>query len=132
MLFKRLLLTALCAGLALTSCAAPVPETADGTPAPAEEKTTVFPIAAAASEPVGTQADERFTDAMREFSGKLFAKCAENDKNKNLVLSPLSVVYALTLVSNGASDTTLQAFEDLNGGIPVAEMNEYLYEFAKI
>lgn len=131
MLFKRLLLTALCAGLALTSCAAPVPETADGTPAPAEEKTTVFPIAATASEPVGTQADERFTDAMRDFSEKLFAKCAENDKNKNLVLSPLSVVYALTLVSNGACDTTLQAFEDLNGGIPVAEMNEYLYEFAK-
>lgn len=134
MIFKQFLLSALCTGLALTSCASPMPETvgSENSTTPAvHEKTTVFPIAAAAAEPVGTEADERFTGAVREFSEKLFAACAESGKNENLVLSPLSVICALTLVSNGASDTTLQAFEDLNGGIPVAEMNEYLYELAK-
>ncbi len=128
MLFKRLLLTVLCTSLALTSCAAPAGE--EASPAP-ENKPTVFPIAAAAAEPVGTQADERFSDAVSGFSEKLFSACAGISEQKNLVLSPLSVVYALTLVSNGAADSTLEAFENLNGGIPVGEMNEYLYEFSK-
>ncbi len=129
MLFKRLFLTALCASLALTSCAAPAGE--EGAASPGNKKTTVFPIAAAAAEPVGTQADERFTGAVSGFSEKLFTACAGIGGQKNLVLSPLSVIYALTLVSNGAADTTLKAFENLNGGIPVGEMNEYLYELAK-
>ena len=129
MLIKRLLLTALCTALALTSCAAPAGDDAL-VPAP-EDKPTVFPIAAASAEPVGTEADERFTDAVSAFSEKLFSLCAADAKQKNLVLSPLSVVYALTLVSNGAADSTLAAFESLNGGIPVSEMNEYLYEFSK-
>lgn len=129
MLFKRLFLTALCTSLALTSCAAPAGEDAVS-PSP-EDKPTVFPIAAAASEPVGTEADERFTDAVTGFSGKLFTACAGISEQKNLVLSPLSVIYALTLVSNGAADSTLAAFETLNGGIPIGEMNEYLYEYTK-
>ena len=115
--------------LALTSCAAPAGDDAL-VPAP-EDKPTVFPIAAASAEPVGTEADERFTDAVSAFSEKLFSLCAADAKQKNLVLSPLSVIYALTLVSNGAADSTLEAFESLNGGIPVSEMNEYLYEFSK-
>ncbi len=121
MLFKRLLLPALCTSIALTSCAAPSPE----------DKPILFPIAAAASEPIGTPADERFADAVSGFSEKLFTACAGISEQKNLVLSPLSVIYALTLVSNGAADTTLEAFESLNGGIPVGEMNEYLYEYTK-
>lgn len=129
MILKRLLLTALCTSLALTSCASPSGET--GGTSSANEKPTIFPIAAAASEPVGTQADERFTGTVCDFSEKLFAACAENAEKENLILSPLSVIYALTLVSNGAADSTLEAFESLNGDIPVAEMNEYLYELSK-
>jgi len=129
MLLKRLLLIALCASLALTSCAAPAGE--EGVTPSEKNKTAVFPIAAAAAEPVGTQADERFSDAVSGFSEQLFSACAEAGGQKNLVLSPLSVVYALTLVSNGAADSTLEAFEQLNGGIPVGEMNEYLYDFTK-
>lgn len=127
MLLKRLLLTALCTSLALTSCAAPAGE--EMSPVSPEDKPTFFPIAAASAEPVGTRADDRFTDAVSAFSEKLFSLCAASAGQKNLVLSPLSVIYALTLVSNGAADSTLAAFESLNGGIPVGEMNEYLYEY---
>ena len=129
MLFKRLFLTALCASLALMSCAAPAGE--ENVTSSKENNPTVFPIAAAAAEPVGSRADERFSDAVSGFSEQLFSACAEAGGQKNLVLSPLSVVYALTLVSNGAADSTLEAFEQLNGGIPVGEMNEYLYDFTK-
>ncbi|MBR5312877.1 MAG: serpin family protein [Clostridia bacterium] len=134
MLFKRLLLSMLCLPIALTSCAAPAGE--DGTVSSPEDKpvftpAAAVPIAAAASEPTGTEADERFTDAVAGFSEKLFTACAGPGERKNLVLSPLSVIYALTLVSNGAADSTLEAFEALNGGIPVGEMNEYLYEYTK-
>lgn len=129
MLFKRILLTTLCTSLMLTACA---PAGQTGTENHSRSNsTTVFPLAAAAAEPVGLPSDERFTDAVLSFSQDLFIACADDAKDKNLVLSPLSVIYALTLVSNGASDSTLAAFEDLNGGIPVMEMNEYLYELAK-
>ena len=132
MLFKRILLTALCASLMLSSCAAPAGQT-DMTenPQTPPDSTAVFPLAAAAAEPIGTPSDDRFTGAVQTFSERLFSLCAEDAKNKNLVLSPLSVIYALTLVSNGASDSTLAEFEELNGSIPVMEMNEYLYEFAR-
>ena len=119
MLLKRLLLTALCTSLALTSCAAPAGE--EMSAGSDEDTPAFFPIAAAASEPVGIPADERFTDAVAGFSEKLFAACAGESGQKNLILSPLSVIYALTLVSNGAADSTLEAFESLNGGIPVAD-----------
>lgn len=132
MLFKQILLTALCTSLLLTSCAAPAGQTdeASQTHTPSDSDAG-FPLAAAAAEPIGLPTDERFIDAVQTFSQNLFSACAKQDENKNLVLSPLSVIFALTLVSNGASDSTLAAFEDLNSGIPVLEMNEYLYELAK-
>lgn len=132
MLFKRILLTALCASLMLSSCAAPAGQTdmTENLQTP-PDSTAVFPLAAAAAEPIGTPSDDRFAGAVQTFSERLFSLCAEDAKNKNLVLSPLSVIYALTLVSNGASDSTLAEFEELNGSIPVMEMNEYLYELAK-
>ena len=131
MLFKRILLTALCASLMLSSCAAPAGQT-DMTenPQTLPDSTAVFPLAAAAAKPIGTPSDDRFTGAVQTFSERLFSLCTEDAKNMNLVLSPLSVIYALTLVSNGASGSTLAEFEELNGSIPVMEMNEYLYEIA--
>lgn len=133
MICKRLIMTALCASLSLTSCAAPMPDEEVGTSKSDNtvQKTTVLPIAAAAAEPVGETADERFTNAVSDFSAKLFKACAEKSDKTNLVVSPLSVVYAMTLLSNGAAESTLEAFESLNGGISVEEMNEYLFELAK-
>jgi len=130
MIFKRIFLTVLCASLMLSSCAAPAGQT-DVKENPQSDSSAGILLAAAAAEPVGIPTDERFTDAVQTFSQNLFSACAEDAKNKNLVLSPLSVIYALTLVSNGAAESTLTAFEALNSDIPVMEMNEYLYEFAK-
>lgn len=134
MILKRLLLCALCASLALSSCA--VPDGAnDASLAPSGDKasrTSVLPIAAAAAEPVGAKTDERFTEAVCSFSERLFTACAERSNVKNLVISPISVIYAMTLLSNGAVNSTLEAFEGLNSGIPVTEMNEYLFEFSRM
>jgi len=72
----------------------------------------------------GKSADEDFAESIYHFSESLFQLSLE--KGKNLVLSPLSVTYALTMTSNGASGDTLAEFNRLNGGIDVDRMNEYL------
>ncbi len=87
------------------------------------------PLAASAAEPVGSELDGAFTDAVTDFSETLFRQSLT--KGKNLVLSPLSVTYALTLTANGAEGETLEQFNELNGGIDVVRMNEYLYTLTK-
>ncbi|MBE6598496.1 MAG: serpin family protein [Ruminococcaceae bacterium] len=82
-------------------------------------------LAAAAKNPTGKASDEHFAESLTDFSEALFKKCAV--RGENLILSPLSLTYALTLTSNGAHGDTLCEFESLNGGISTAEMNEYLF-----
>ncbi len=86
---------------------------------------TPFDLAAAAKMPTGAEVDKRFTKAVTDFSESLFRKSMV--KGENLVLSPISVSYAITLTANGAYGDTLAEFNQLNGGIPLAEMNEYLF-----
>ncbi len=62
---------------------------------------------------------------MTDFSEELFRKSAA--EGKNLILSPISVTYVLTMTSNGAYGDTLAEFEKLNSGISLADMNEYLF-----
>ncbi len=92
-----------------------------------EQNETAAPtdLPAAAKNPTGKEADKRFVTAVTDFSQTLFRKCAIS--GENLILSPLSLTYALTLTSNGARGDTLAEFEVLNGGIPLADMNEYLF-----
>lgn len=86
--------------------------------------------AAASAEPAGIEADKGFIDALDGFSGKLFIKAVEGNNNMNLVLSPLSVYYALSLASNGSDGETRKELEGLLGGIEVAKLNGYLYELS--
>lgn len=72
----------------------------------------------------GIPASDDFTENVTNFSEALFRLSLE--KGKNLVLSPLSVTYALSMTANGASGETLAEFISLNGGIGVNDMNEYL------
>ncbi len=72
----------------------------------------------------GIPASDDFTENVTNFSEALFRLSLE--KGKNLVLSPLSVTYALSMTANGASGDTLAEFDSLNGGIDVNKMNEYL------
>ena len=107
------LLSALMLAFPLSSCSG------EQTPVPGSD------LAAASKMPTGAKADKRFLRAVTDFSQDLFRKSAV--KGENLILSPLSVTYALTMTANGAYGDTLREFNKLNGGIPLAEMNEYLF-----
>ncbi len=72
-----------------------------------------------------------FTHAVQDFSERLFTACSAKETGENLVLSPLSVMYALSLVANGASEETLRELERGNGGISVEKMNGYLKALAE-
>ena len=68
-----------------------------------------------------------FAKAVAEFSDTLYCKTAEHNTDKsNLVLSPLSAYYALSLIANGAGGDTLNEIETALGNIPVEQLNEYL------
>ncbi len=91
------------------------------------------PLAASASTPTGSELDGEFTAALTDFSQTLFRKSLtkQDSSGENFVLSPLSVTYALTLSANGAKGDTLGQFNELNGGIDVVQMNEYLYTLTR-
>ncbi len=124
---QKRLLSLLLSALLLSSCVRqgdlPAETTLQETEA--DLRTNPADLPAAAKNPTGAEADERFVTAVTDFSETLFRGCI--DREDNLILSPLSLTYVLTLTSNGASGDTLREFEALNGGIPVGEMNEYLF-----
>ena len=50
----------------------------------------------------GKAADEKFIASQNDFAAKLFAECAEYERGKNLLISPLSLELALAMTANGA------------------------------
>lgn len=73
----------------------------------------------------GKTADEVFLAAQTDFAVKLFRESL--DEKKNSLISPLSVMLALSMTANGAGTATREEMEDvLGGGIPLEELNEYL------
>lgn len=116
--------------LFLIACSVPGEEEAAPRADNETDRTEVYSVdlAAAAKAPTGAETDETFLAAVTDFSETLFQKCAR--KGENLILSPLSVTYALTLTANGASGETLEEFNTLNSGIDVSQMNEYLFQSA--
>ena len=78
----------------------------------------------------GKPADTAFIASMADFSVELFKKSAA-DKESSLV-SPLSVMLALSMTANGADNETRAQMEGLlGGGIPLADLNEYLCRYLK-
>lgn len=72
-------------------------------------------------------AEGDFSSVLVDFSDEIYHLVSDdNDKKENIIFSPLSVVYALALSSNGADGQTLNEFEELFGGLPAEMMNEYL------
>jgi len=69
-------------------------------------------------------ADRRFITNIAELSIDLFKKSVTSKENS--LISPLSVIIALSLTANGADGETLAQMEKLlGGGIPLDELNEY-------
>jgi serpin B len=72
-------------------------------------------------------ADKAFIDAAANFSLSLFNEAC---KEGNTLLSPLSVYIALSMTANGAAQNTLTEMETvLGGGMPIAQVNEYLHSY---
>ena len=55
--------------------------------------------------------EKEIISATNEFSFKLFQSLADNNKDKDFIISPLGVVYSLDLISNGASGHTKQQLQ---------------------
>ena len=78
----------------------------------------------------GKAADDAFKNSSADFAIKLFQQT--RDDNKNSLISPLSVMLALSMTANGAKGETLAQTESLFGGdIPMETLNEYLYSYIK-
>ena len=73
-------------------------------------------------------ADAAFTDNVADFSIELFKISMEETENS--MISPLSVMLALSMAANGARGETLAQMEALLGrDIPLEALNEYLYSY---
>lgn len=76
----------------------------------------------------GKAVDDAFKNSTADFAIRLFQKT--RDDSKNSLISPLSVMLALSMTANGAKGETLAQTESLLGGdIPMETLNEYLYSY---
>lgn len=80
------------------------------------------------SQKVSTKkADHEFLDSQYGFATELFKKTYMADKGNNTLVSPLSVMLALSMTANGADSETLSEMEKVLGqNIPLDSLNEYL------
>ena len=80
---------------------------------------------------VGKQASD-FGPALNEFTLRLFKACKEsNREDENMLLSPLSVLLALSMTANGANAETLSQMEAVLG-LSKDELNEFAYSYRKL
>ncbi|MGM9973926.1 MAG: serpin family protein [Clostridiaceae bacterium] len=76
----------------------------------------------------GKNADDAFLSSTADFSLKLFKEGIKDSKNS--LVSPTSVLLALSMTANGAEGTTLEEFQKLLGdGISIEALNNYLYSY---
>jgi len=76
----------------------------------------------------GKPVDTVFIANIADFSMELF-KTSRTGENNSLI-SPLSIMLALTMTANGADNETFSQIERLlGGGIPLTDLNEYLYSY---
>ncbi len=84
----------------------------------------------AANEVDGKAADDDFLENQMELYLKLFKSSALTTKDKNTLVSPLSIQLALAMTANGAKGETLAQMEKLLGGeLTIEELNEYLHAY---
>jgi serpin B len=77
----------------------------------------------------GKEVDARFINSASDFTTQLFKKSFDNQKNT--LVSPISVMLALSMTANGAEGDTLTQMERVLGkDITIDELNEYLYYYA--
>lgn len=72
----------------------------------------------------GAAADEDFIMGQTDFALSLLKNTVNE---KNLFISPYSVMQILAMTANGADNETKSEMEQILGGIPIDKLNEYLY-----
>lgn len=78
----------------------------------------------------GKAIDKRFVDNTADFTIELFKRTI--DTRENSLVSPLSVMIALSMTANGADKDTLKQMERVLGkDIPLDELNRYLCTYMK-
>lgn len=76
--------------------------------------------------------DTTFENAYIDLAVKLFQNSASASRDKNLMISPLSIQLALAMTANGANGVTRQEMEELlGGGIPLEDLNAYLHTYVE-
>ena len=78
------------------------------------------------------KADEAFIRAGYELAAKLFGKIYQAEtEQKTLLVSPLSILTALTMTANGAAGNTLKEMEDIpgSGSLNLEDLNAYLHTY---
>ncbi len=75
----------------------------------------------------GKAADDAFIKAQTGFYLHLFQQAEQQDPDKNILVSPYSVMQALAMTANGAGGQTLEEMEQTFGGLPLDDLNQYLY-----
>lgn len=115
---RSAVLLGLCLVAALTGCTAPAAD------APAHE--TSAEEQAALEE---LSADEDSSAAARDFAARLLSRCVDEDPDRSTLVSPLSTLYALALLENGAEGETLAQLEEATG-ITCEELTSYLSAYA--
>lgn len=102
----------------ISACRAPSPAASD------DLMSGISKASAASRSP-----DEIFKGRYVDFSVALIKESIAGKKNS--LVSPLSVLLALSMTANGASGDTLDEMEKLLGqGIPLIELNAYLYSYS--
>jgi len=81
------------------------------------------------SKNIQPNAEKLSQNALTDFSVNLFKASAVD--GKNVLVSPLSVAYALAMTANGAKGDTLNQMETVLG-IPIDELNDYLFNYQAI
>ncbi len=86
--------------------------------------------------PSGKTTDASFKKTVADFSINLFQAAVQADDaladGKNALISPISVMLALTMTANGADGKTREEMETVLGGeVSLEALNEYLYTYTE-
>lgn len=66
-----------------------------------------------------------------DFAVRLFQQSLKADESENVLISPLSVLYALGMTANGAKGETLAQMQEVFG-LEAGELNQYLYSYSQM